>query len=396
MSLAAAKRLLEQARTQGARVGSVTVESADGMGLGLVATRKLRAGQPVLRLPESLWRPLSADEAYVQLKDRHPALLDDLMDFAQAQDIPMQSRLLLVGSVCFVLHLLREIAAPSSEATALHLNAMPKSVSTPLFWDATQMARLQASPLVSKISERRQLIDSIFTHVVEPHVGAMPEANVTPSNFSFAWSLLLSRAISDLRSRMPFTLPPVLDMMNHVSAANASQISSFLPHSALGSEPTATVSPMSADVPQGKCQHWFDHLSSSFVVAPLQDVPEGSQLFISYGDLSNADLLRLYGFTMEANAFDGVDFLVSTPTGPARHRCRIDGSLEYPQDGPRVDPLTLERSLSRCLEAYESSARDDLSFLKTQVRASQDVIDATRVRLGEKQSLERALAALQS
>lgn len=363
------KKLIEHARKHGAQIGPVAIESMGEMGLGLVATKKLQAGRPFLTIPEKVWRPLSADEAYVQLRDKHPAFLEEIMYFAQRQDISMQARLLLVGSVSFVVHLLKEFANPS-EMAALHLESMPKSVSVPLFWGNQQMEFLQSSPLIHKITERRQLIDSIYENAIAPHQKNMPEANLTPSNFSFAWSLLLSRALSDLKSRMPFALPPVLDMMNHTIVAPREEN-------------------------HGMCQHWFDHPNASFIVAPKQDVEPGTQLFISYGNLPNADLLRLYGFTIENNPNDSVDVFAPGPTGPTRVHCSVDGSIEFADDSPRIDSLTLQRTLMEALNAYGTSASDDEKFLASAPNPPRECVDAVRVRLGEKKSIQRALAKIQ-
>ena len=77
------------------------------------------------------------------------------------------------------------------------------------------------------------------------------------------------------------------------------------------------------------------------------------QIYISYGQKSNADLLLLYGFALERNPFNSVDVTVSiAPLTKARAEklaLEMNGSVE-----DFIDPLAEEK-----IEFLERAGRSD-------------------------------------
>ncbi|CAK9031358.1 5 bisphosphate carboxylase/oxygenase large subunit N-methyltransferase, partial [Durusdinium trenchii] len=290
------------------------------------------------------------------LGEEHADLADAVVRFAQRQPgASLQGRALLAGSVSFILFLLRQLAGPSDDARA-HFDAMPKSVHVPLFWDDQALAELQASDLVRHISERRQLVHAVFSEVVQP---SSLGDEISASNFAFAWSLLLSRATSDLKNNMPFAIVPFLDMFNH-------SVHDSVP---------------------GFCQHWFDHAKQEFVVAPVRNVQgDDEQLFISYGQLGNAELLRLYGFVDPNNPSDSVKVQV-TPNTTAT--CFRTGDLEV--NGSDAEPADVQRAVRAKLDLYGTTIEEDRTQLEALLSGASDsssskLFQAMCVRLGEKES----------
>lgn len=49
------------------------------------------------------------------------------------------------------------------------------------------------------------------------------------------------------------------------------------------------------------------HEADSLQMKAIKDIKQGEQIYNTYGDLCNADLLRKYGFTDEKNEFDLVE-----------------------------------------------------------------------------------------
>jgi hypothetical protein len=78
------------------------LEEVSGMGLGVVAAEPLSAGETVMRVPQALWRPFSADYALDLARARAPpfvARCEALASQMAAQGIAGASKLVL-----FVLH----------------------------------------------------------------------------------------------------------------------------------------------------------------------------------------------------------------------------------------------------------------------------------------------------
>ena len=57
----------------------------------------------------------------------------------------------------------------------------------------------------------------------------------------------------------------------------------------------------------------FDNSSSSVILRPPAAVPQGAQVFASYGEKSNAELLLSYGFLLDSNVHDCYRLTLSVP-----------------------------------------------------------------------------------
>ena len=182
---------------------------------------------------------------------------------------------------------------------------------------------------------------------------------------------------------------------------------------------------------QPNCDLRFDEAQGAFALVALAPVAAGAELTVSYGPLSNLEILDAYGFTIPRNEHDGLSFAVAdasadvltagSPLAPAalKHyrRARMtteDGvnAAARGHAGSGVDysrPLTLRNeraavrdviaSVEERLSAYPSSPDDDASALEGGSLPDWER-DAVRVRLGEKlallQQLERAATSLKT
>lgn len=326
---------------------AVEVAEVEGMGSGLVAARRVDAGEPVLAVPKSAWAGLSAQRAHDELQQLEPRLYDGLVAHAAGLEAASgKARALLLGSVALVLLTLRELEAPSSPTLEAHAALLPRQTAVPLFWSDARMAELQASPLVAAVQARRALIHGVYSSVV-----AVDAAEPVPSsNFAFAWSMLLSRATSALDAQQPLCVVPLLDMLNHAVHVHEG----------------------SGHARSGLCRHWYDAASESFVVAPVADVQPGQQLFIRYGDHGNADLLRLYGFTAPDNPSD------TLAVGDVV--CRKAGN-----GGPAAK--SAEPLLLATRARYATSVEQDVEILRSS-DLDEEARHAINVRIGEKQALD--------
>eukprot|EP00516_Mucochytrium_quahogii_P005896 CAMPEP_0203747048 /NCGR_PEP_ID=MMETSP0098-20131031/2299_1 /ASSEMBLY_ACC=CAM_ASM_000208 /TAXON_ID=96639 /ORGANISM=" , Strain NY0313808BC1" /LENGTH=366 /DNA_ID=CAMNT_0050635349 /DNA_START=1224 /DNA_END=2324 /DNA_ORIENTATION=- len=364
----------------------VALKETKGMGMGVYATQAIPAGQVVLKIPLELWYPMSAGCAWTRLNDEEPKLCEDLIEFAKVNSRTNKTRSLLVGSASLIVHLLRELANKEAIATP-HLDMIPKTLHVPLFWSDDKLARLQASPIVNKVERRRKLVYELYSQVIGPNAGSA----ITPPNFAWGWSLILSRAISNMKDQMPFAVVPMLDFFNHASEGEKQS---------------------------GFCTHWFDHEEKAFMVQTLQAVEADDQLFISYGDLGNSELLRLYGFCLDKNPWNRVR-VVPEGVENLTIECNLNGSMSLDRLNNEIDTPTLNsdqiaRHLEYALSKYGTTVEADVIEL-TQIREQkalfkpvqpeatpstcefQDIIDheqALLARIGEKRSIAACLNAV--
>ena len=226
------------------------VAQTDGAGLGLRTHQRVDAGEPLLRVPESLWSPYSADAAVHQARSKAAPLVARLEQLATGAE---HERLTLV--VCLALQLLFERGEPY--AATLPVPDVPL-----LTWSSGDLAALAGTRTHAAVLARRAFVralhDNVFGGVQSP---------VSVAQLSWALATITSRALSDPQA--PMTLCPVLDLTNH--AADAS------------------------------CLHSFDAASRSFVLTAKRSHEPGDEVTISYGVLDNCRLLRLYGFTEHNN-----------------------------------------------------------------------------------------------
>mmetsp|Transcript_6245 Transcript_6245/g.11102 ORF Transcript_6245/g.11102 Transcript_6245/m.11102 type:complete len:383 (-) Transcript_6245:462-1610(-) len=341
---------------------------AEDSGLGVFAAAPLKAGEPVVKIGKELWKPLSADEAWGRVRDKLPEVQNSLIRFTSEapmmQGANSQAKVMLVGSVSFILHLLNELDKGEGSEAWYHVSMIPSSLDVPLFWGPEKIAELQASPLASRITEQRTLVSAVYAQVVQPNMGS----TVSSSNFAWAWSLLLSRAISNVSQNLPFCVPPLLDMFNHRFLAS---------------------SPLLKANNSGYCDHIFDPESASFAVIPRFDVEAGQELHISYGAASNATLLRKYGFALHNNPYDHLKL----KTGDVQIRCNYNGEIEmHPKNA--LDENKIEFALKSQLEAYGTTLEEDNALLEQNNDKGRDWENAVLTRIGEKRALTHALARL--
>ena len=342
-------------------------------GRGLFASEAVATGDAVITVPRDVWRPLSAEAA----RDKAPANI-----VAALHDV--DGRVGAGGQLARAMLCSLNVLA---DADSAYVTSLPPPPSVPVLWDATQCAALEASPLRAKAAATRRLWTACHASLqlkldLEPFLGLV--------------ALVRSRAYS---RRPVFTMVPVLEMANHDAQPN--------------------------------CDLRFDEAQGAFALVALAPVAAGAELTVSYGPLSNLELLDAYGFTIPRNEHDGLSFAVAdasadvltagSPLAPAalKHyrRARMtteDGvnAAARGHAGSGVDysrPLTLRNeraavrdviaSVEERLSAYPSSPDDDASALEGGSLPDWER-DAVRVRLGEKlallQQLERAATSLKT
>jgi hypothetical protein len=310
-----------------------------GMGVGLMAARDLKRGETVVAIPPSLWQPLSVEAARQAMPIRFTQSVDavlstddnkrgsssssnssgsgDIADMSAVFEAMMTKQVLYHS-----LHLANQMHANNADSSSgtttttrsagkgggdlgAYLDVLSQTpLDVPMFWSEARLAKLDGTPVPNTVRERRQFISRLYESFVRPmHEASVSAATASAtdgagaaatdptlslfqgasaSNFAWAYSLALSRALSG-GGGVHFALVPVVDWINH------------------SREPLLPTSPR---VPDGLVTISHDRATDCFVVRAVDDVKQGTQLVAEYGQLGNAELLRQYGFAISNNVFD--------------------------------------------------------------------------------------------
>eukprot|EP00727_Mastigamoeba_balamuthi_P002150 m51a1_g11932 hypothetical protein (405) ;mRNA; r:707154-708529 len=220
--------------------------------------------------------------------------------------------------------LMSEASAGPSSAWAPFLSALPRDVDTPLFWSPRERQELGGTETEAALGA--EAIRRAFAERVEPFVRAhqshFSRENSGLDAYVFWGSVAMSRAFDSHPDYDGPVMTPMADMLNHKT---------------------------------GHCNaHLEDHGdgSGSLPMVLQSAVPAGGELFNTYGDLGNSELLRRYGYADDVNPFNTVDVPLSCvvaalPEGTARAYARIaavKGNL-----GPRSHAIRVGGDLPRAL-----------------------------------------------
>lgn len=281
-------------------------------GYALHCTRDVAVGEALLRVPRAAWEPFSCDRA-LEEAERSPGR-QHMLRCAEAveQQLGLQG---VAGSnnfsrsVLFTVQLLQPAAALTPQGRA-YLDFLPRrdELDVPLLWEEERLELLKGSPTLQHIKQRRSFTRAVHEALFGEDGGRMvgmeatsedafestiPLTPVLELQYGWASSVLLSRATSSSADRAvaaaagnsaapPFTLVPVMDCINHSLDPN--------------------------------CEYNYDPAAGDFIVTSTRAVSRGEEMTISYGPLSNARLLRLYGFALPSNPHNTVTLY--TPDSP--------------------------------------------------------------------------------
>lgn len=199
-------------------------------------------------------------------------------------------------------------------------------------WDRQELDTLLAgSPLRNMSYYLQDQIKAEFTNIQETIMSkfpdTFPEDAFVYENYVWAYSVLFSRAVrldfpDDLDAEDIVALVPYIDLINH-NPNSESRI---------------------RGVSEGASIPGVSEPERSVVVRADRYINKYEQIYISYGRKSNAQLLMLYGFSMERNTQDFVTFstgqlLEDSPFAEVKKR--ILEELEVPKEG--VFPLYRDR-----------------------------------------------------
>jgi len=155
---------------------------------------------------------------------------------------------------------------------AAYLNILPKEFSSfPLFWSEDEVNELQASSLRENVLSTKNFLQQTYARLqnglIEPNASLFPNG-LSYEKYLWAYSIISSRLWTFGND---YALVPLGDLLNHKHDAGFPGV---------------------------------DASGQYLEVNATQDYAKGDQVFISYGNKSNSELLGTYGFVIENNPHD--------------------------------------------------------------------------------------------
>ncbi|GAA6026318.1 hypothetical protein JCM11491_003428 [Sporobolomyces phaffii] len=290
----------------------------------------------------------------------------------------------LAPPVVLAIHVLYELAQGSASTWAPYLESCPRDpVDIALVWHPTGTARrwivgTQLERHLDHVRVDPNVLARVFTCVVEPVFALvsppLAASRVSHSTFVHAYSLVCSRAFAVDHTYHGLSLVPFADAFDHAPPGE---------HDVEMCVDEQWVCPICGTVPQcphdlvddvepPSSQHDDDDDDDVIeMVTTARGIEAGQEVYNSYGPLANARLVAEYGFKLEANPFDRVEFarsdlerlVGSVQTARAATRARnLDGSEDHPliadPDGPTAAAAAGQREPVFSFDADAKVSRD--------------------------------------
>ena len=339
-----------------------------------------------------------------------------------------------------ILALMAEHSAGAASAWAPFIAVLPQpgsgereSVASPLYWSEAELAELKGTETMDQLGkdEIRRGFEESALPVLRAHFelfsGCAASAEDTEGLFAayMHWgSVVMCRGFNCHPTYEGPVMTPMADMLNHrTGLCNAHLM-----------DPDEDCDDSSSDGSGGGGNDDDEKLP----MVALSDVPCGGELINTYGDRSNGELLRRYGFTDEVNPYDCVYVPWQLVEEHGERVRRMVASGDVPEDGFLLEasaegklPRELRRAAHVCalsdeeykkarkrvsvkapLEAKMSAAewrvvrgavearlakypttlaQDKATLEANRPTLSLNMLNALRVRIGEKAILEKVL-----
>ncbi|KAF1800370.1 hypothetical protein V8B55DRAFT_1536723 [Mucor lusitanicus] len=292
---------------------------SEGAGRGVIATNDIKEGELLFSLPRSiLLSPFTSSLNQVE------GLKDDLAA--------------LNGWTPLIITLMYESQKEDSFWKP-YFDVLPRQFSTPMFWEEADLKELQGTDIVSKLgkAEAEDTFENEVKPIIEKYPSLFDKDVHTLELFHICGSLIMAYSFNDElqkteekssandneqgedqdeeeeeeEEQQVITMVPMADMLNHKTGFNNARLF---------------------------------HEADSLQMKAIKDIKQGEQIYNTYGDLCNADLLRKYGFTDEKNEFDLVEL-----DGPlVVEHCNVDQKQDEELIERKIDFLMEEGVLDEC------------------------------------------------
>jgi hypothetical protein len=279
----------------------ITNESS---GRGLLARRDVSDGDELIRIPLTLC--LTRESARNALGE--DALTDGMNEY--------------LAMACQLIH--EKYVLGDKSFYKPYMDVLPEvnEVNPTFAWPDEDLAFLDGSPVIAATKSLQMKLQREFEALlggpdglIQKFPDRFPAEHFTYQNWEWAFIMLFSRAIRlrSLKQGEALALVPYADLINH--------------------------SPFSgAYIDAQENGDWlFKSGTEEIILYADRGYKRMEQIYISYGQKSNAELLLLYGFAVERNPFNSVDVTVSIAPRTASF------VKELNDDDIPVDPLGEEK-----------------------------------------------------
>ena len=227
--------------------------------------------------------------------------------------------------IVLALHLLYERFQPDSE-WAEYIGVMPakENLGHVLFWEPADLGLLQCPhedqcPIIARARKQRKKIEKVYAELTPVMRDFFGKGQFTYENFAWAYATTLSRSfalnvtgryghtifgadkgadLKDDEKGIVSLMVPFCDMLNHHNPRPALQFS-----------------------------YDYNDEHQELRVYTDSDYKEGEEVFISYGIMTNPDLLITYGFALADNAYETVGFGLGMEQAMASEIGKLDELL---------------------------------------------------------------------
>ena len=210
-----------------------------------------------------------------------------------------------------------------------YIEQLPESIDTPVRWGDVDLAELQSATLEAAVGRQRAEWKRLFEEFQSKGRTKVGSSSATVTYDDFVW------ALENVRSRSfsgPYAGTPIKDrlMMGGVLAAAGlayAFIAKIPTESVLNAGISVACFNLLYDVVLSSRLKWYamcpiidslnhsgrvksnieyEYFKDTFVVSTESAYAKGDQVFISYGEKTNEQLVQYYGFVLEDNPHDAV------------------------------------------------------------------------------------------
>ncbi|KAH7547988.1 hypothetical protein ACOSP7_032709 [Xanthoceras sorbifolium] len=246
-------------RKAGAEISSVLSIGMSAYGRSLFASRKIRAGDCIVKVPYDA--QLAPDNLLPEIK---PWLSDEIGN---------------VAKLAIVLLVEQKMGQNSEWAPYISRLPQPGEMHNTIFWSEDELNMICQSSLYQETVVKKAQIEKEFL-AIKPVIEHLPELfeGVTLKDFMHAYALVESRAWESTKG---VSLIPFADFLNHDKVSEAIVI--------------------------------YDEDKQLSKVIADRNYARSEEVLISYGKLSNAALMLDFGFAFPYNNYDEVQIQINIP-----------------------------------------------------------------------------------
>ncbi|KAI8977011.1 hypothetical protein BDF20DRAFT_872393 [Mycotypha africana] len=268
--------------------------SSENAGRGVVATKDIKDGDVLFSIPRSLL----LSQLTTSLKEVD-GLLDDLNG--------------LLGWTPLIISLMYEMKKDDSFWKP-YLDVLPQAFSTPMFWTEEELKELNGTDVIPKIgrSEAEETYRDVVVPFMEKYPALFNKDIHTLELFHICGSVIMAYSFIDELQKVGKSnskhedgenVEKNGDEKNEVGSDDDDDEDDDEEEGLITMVPMADMLNHKTGFNNARLFHETDCLQ----MKAIKFIRKGEQIYNTYGDLCNADLLRKYGFTDENNPFDLVE-----------------------------------------------------------------------------------------